>query len=171
MTPHLSAPQSSAHRIGAFRSDRLPEIKIYPKLPQDMGDLWFYWVGFVQPQKMGIIWMLRKKMNIFGPKMGLGGRPDAPRATGSTHKPCHFGVESKIWMIDVKSTAISEEQQIIRNIIRNEQYFFPRFIGNGTIFCILDILHFIVWIVKDLGQWDPRSVHLQNAKANNRKQD
>ena len=78
-------------------NDHLPEIKSYPKLPQDMGDLWFHWVGFVQPQKMGIIWVCRKKMNIFGPKMSLGGRPDAPRATGSTQKPWIYGIPSWQW--------------------------------------------------------------------------
>ena len=62
-----------------------------------MGDLWFHWVGFVQPQKMGIIWVCRKKMNIFGPKMSLGGRPDAPRATGSTQKPWIYGIPSWQW--------------------------------------------------------------------------
>ena len=36
----------------------------------------------------------KKKMKIFGPKMGLGGRPDTHCATGSTQKPCLFGVPS-----------------------------------------------------------------------------
>ena len=34
-------------------------------------------------------------MNIFGPKMGLGGRPDAHCATGSTQKPCIFHESDK----------------------------------------------------------------------------
>ena len=33
----------------------LPGNRSYPELPQDMGDIWSHWVGFVWPEKMGVI--------------------------------------------------------------------------------------------------------------------
>ena len=47
-------------------------------------------------------------MQIFGPKPGPDGRPEACRATGSTQKFCLLGVQSwwwwqKIWMISEKN--------------------------------------------------------------------
>ena len=50
--------------------------------------------GPYDPKKWGFHRCSVKKMQIFGPKMGPGGRPEARRATGSTQKCCLFGVQS-----------------------------------------------------------------------------
>ena len=38
-------------------------------------------MGNLRPPKIGVVWVQRSKMDIFGPKMGPGGRPEAARAT------------------------------------------------------------------------------------------
>ena len=60
---HFLAQKGPLWAIGAEKrpaerpNGHLPENQSYPELPQDMGDLWSHWVGFVWPQKMGVIWV------------------------------------------------------------------------------------------------------------------
>ena len=57
---HFWAQKGPLWAIGAEKrpaerpNSHLPENQSYQELPQDMGDLWSHWVGFVWPQKMGV---------------------------------------------------------------------------------------------------------------------
>ena len=51
---------------------KVPENRMYPELPQDMGKLWSHWVGSVRGEIRGLYGRCLEKM-IYWPKMQLFG--------------------------------------------------------------------------------------------------